>query len=140
MTKRGRGMAKRQAKSSGRRRTYTISLAHRKARGSGYERLSEIMAAARQLFVERGLENVTTREIAARVGISQTALFTYYKTKDEILDRLMVDAFSEFSRSLASVGQDSPTVAEWLRSAIRAYVRFGLAYPDEYRLAFMLIK
>lgn len=133
-------MAKRQAKSSGRRRTYRISLAHRKARGSGHERLTEIMAAARQLFVERGLENVTTREIAARVGISQTALFTYYKTKDEIHDRLMVDAFGELARSLASVGEDAPTLGDWLRRVIAAYVRFGLTYPDEYRLAFMLIK
>ena len=133
-------MAKARAKSAGRQRTYTISLAHRKARGSGHERMAEITAAARQLFVERGVENVTTREIAARVGISQTALFTYYKSKDEIWNRLMVDAFGELVKSLATVGQDAKNIAVWLRRLIKSYVQFGLTYPDEYRLAFMLVK
>ena len=45
-------------------KTYTISLANRKARGSGHERKGEILAAARSLFVEHGFENVSTRKIA----------------------------------------------------------------------------
>jgi AcrR family transcriptional regulator len=133
-------MGKARAKRVHRPRTYTISLAHRKARGSGHERMIEIMEAARQLFVERGVENVTTREIAARVGISQTALFTYYKTKDEILSRLMVDAFEEFAKTLAAVGNDAADPSDWLRRMIAGYVQFGLTRPDEYRLAFMLVK
>src|ERR1043166_1764335 len=96
-------------------RTYTISLAHRKARGSGHERLAEILAAAKALFVEDGVENVTTRKIAARVGISQTALFTYYRNKDEILARLMQDAFGELSRALAEIGSEAVDAEDWLR-------------------------
>ena len=134
-------MAKRRAKSrAAARRTYTVSLAHRKARGSGHERKTEITSAARQLFVERGVENVTTREIASRVGISQTALFTYYKTKDDILDQLMVDAFGELAKSLAAAEENATNTIDWLRGLIKGYVQFGLTYPDEYRLAFMLVK
>lgn len=102
--------------------------------------MAEIITAARELFVERGVENVTTREIAARVGISQTALFTYYKTKDDILNRLMADAFAEFAGSLATIDKEAANAADWLRRMVEAYVQFGLAHPDEYRLAFMLVK
>src|SRR5579859_5270420 len=84
-------------------RTYTISLENRKARGSGHERLGEILAAARALFLEHGAENVSTRKIAERVGISQTALFAYYKTKDDILAQLVRDAFQELDRAIAEV-------------------------------------
>jgi AcrR family transcriptional regulator len=121
-------------------RTYTISLANRKARGSGHERLGEILAAAKELFLEHGAENVTTRKIAERVGISQTALFSYYKTKDEILGRLMQDAFGELAHALANAGDAAADTRDWLQRAVAGYVGFGLKYPDEYRLAFMVVK
>src|SRR5258707_3773095 len=121
-------------------RTYTISLTNRKPRGSGHERLAEILVAAKELFVEAGVENVTTRKIAERVGISQTALFTYYRTKDEILSRLMQDAFGELARVVADAGKETPDTRDWLRRCVAGYVGFGLKYPDEYRLAFMVIK
>jgi AcrR family transcriptional regulator len=121
-------------------RTYTISLANRKARGSGHERLGEILAAARALFLEHGFENVSTRKIAERVGISQTALFAYYNTKDDILGRLIHDAFEELDRAIAEVDRTATDHLDWLRRGIAGYIAFGLSHPDEYRLAFMVIK
>jgi AcrR family transcriptional regulator len=121
-------------------RTYTISLAHRKARGSGHERLGEILAAAKALFLEHGIENVSTRRIAERVGISQTALFAYYKSKEEILGQLVRNFFIGLGEALAEVDRAASGHRDWLRRTIAAYVAYGLAYPDEYRLAFMVIK
>jgi AcrR family transcriptional regulator len=121
-------------------RTYTISLANRKARGSGHERLGEILEAARALFLEHGFENVSTRKIAERVGISQTALFAYYKTKDDILSRLIRDAFEELDRAMAEVDRTATDPRDWLERGIARYIAFGLSHPDEYRLAFMVIK
>ncbi len=46
----------------------------RKPRGHGHERRSEILTAAKQLFISEGYETVTTRQLAERVGISQTGL------------------------------------------------------------------
>lgn len=119
--------------------TYTISLANRKARGSGHERLGEILAAARELFLEHGFENVSTRKIAERVGISQTALFTYYKTKDDILNKLIRDAFEELDEAIEKVDRTSTDHRDWLRRRIAGYVAFGLSHPDAYRLAFMVL-
>jgi AcrR family transcriptional regulator len=121
-------------------KTYTISLAHRKARGSGHERLAEILTAARGLFLEHGFENVSTRKIAQQVGISQTALFSYYKTKDEILSHLIRDAFEELGRALDEVDRKAADNRDWLRRGIGDYIRFGLNHADEYRLAFMVIR
>jgi AcrR family transcriptional regulator len=127
-------------KKDGSSRSYTISLDHRKARGSGHERLPEILTAARALFAELGVENVTTRAIAARVGISQAALFAYYRNKDEIFIQVMHDAFAELARTLEDVDRQAVGTVDWLRRMIAGYVAFGLAHPDEYRLAFMVIK
>lgn len=127
-------------KTSESERTYTISLANRKARGSGHERLGEILDAARALFLEHGFENVSTRKIAQQVGISQTALFSYYKTKDDILNALIREAFEELDRALTEVDRTAKNPEDWLRRGIAGYVAFGLDHPDEYRLAFMVIK
>ena len=121
-------------------RTYTISLANRKARGSGHERLGEILAAAKTLFLEHGFENVSTRKIAQEVGISQTALFTYYKTKDDILGQLIRHAFEELDHALDEVDRTARDARDWLQGGIAGYLAFGLKHPDEYRLAFMVIK
>lgn len=121
-------------------RAHTVSLANRKARGSGHERLEEILRAARELFLEHGFENVSTRKIAERVGISQTALFAYYKTKDEILNRLIRDAFEELDRAIAEVDATAADPRDWLRRGIAGYIAFGLGHPEAYRLAFMVIK
>jgi len=121
-------------------RTYTISLANRKARGSGHERKGEILDAARALFLEHGVENVSTRKIAERVGISQTALFAYYRTKDDIFGQLIRDAFGELARALAEIDRQATDERDWLRRCIAGYIAFGLDHPDAYRLAFMVIK
>jgi AcrR family transcriptional regulator len=121
-------------------KTYVISLANRKARGSGHERLGEILAAARTLFLEHGFENVSTRKIAEQVGVSQTTLFAYYKTKDDILAKLIHDVFAELDRAIANVDRIARNPEDWLRQGIAGYIAFGLSHPDEYRLAFMVIK
>lgn len=121
-------------------KTYVISLANRKARGSGHERLGEILAAARTLFLEHGFESVSTRKIAEQVGVSQTTLFAYYKTKDDILAKLIQDAFAELDHAIAEVDRTAKDPKDWLRRGIAGYIAFGLSHPDEYRLAFMVIK
>jgi AcrR family transcriptional regulator len=80
---------------------------------------------------------VTTRQIAARVGISQTALYVYFKNKEDMLDRLVVDALRKLGAALDAVGAGVEDPVEYLRATLREYTRFGLENPDEYRLVFM---
>ena len=117
-------------------KSFVVSLENRKARGSGHERRGESLAGSRELFLELGFESVSTRQIAARVGISQTAFYNYFPTKDDLLDQLMTDAFAKLGAVLTEAAHDDPIQS--VRDAGRAYMRFGLEHPDEYRLAFML--
>ncbi len=110
----------------------------RKSRGSGHERVDEILAAARALFLDEGFENVSTRRIAKRAGISQTTLFLYYRTKDEILDRLKEAAFVKLGMAIRTIDRDVDSPEDYFRAVIPEYIRFGLRYPDEYRLAFLV--
>jgi AcrR family transcriptional regulator len=119
-------------------RFYVVSLDNRKARGSGHERPEEILAAARELFLAHGVESVSTRQIAKRVGISQTALYVYFKSKEDMLDELAEAAFRKLGAALSSVEARCPDPVDYLRATVQEYIRFGLENPDEYRLAFLL--
>jgi AcrR family transcriptional regulator len=77
-----------------------------------------VVAAARRLFVERGVAAVSIGDIATEVGLRRTSLYRYFPTKAHILQRwfdLEMDPLIE--RSLAVTGEyDDPAVAlaDWL--------------------------
>lgn len=119
-------------------KTFTVSLENKKARGSGHERKDEILSAAKHLFLEEGVHSVSTRRIAERVGISQTALYVYFENKDAILTSLTDAAFRKLGEALDEVERTATDPLDYLRKAIPAYMRFGLDHPDEYQIAFML--
>ncbi|MFM9443065.1 TetR/AcrR family transcriptional regulator [Streptomyces acidiscabies] len=49
------------------------------------EKLDRIVAAASELFAERGVDEVTTQQIADKADIGTGTLFLYAKTKGELL-------------------------------------------------------
>ena len=109
----------------------------RMPRGQGHLRKPEILAAAKDLFLSDGYEAFTTRKLAARVGLSQTGLYVYFKSKEELLDTLCRQSFvalgDDFRRAVAEAGEGMSR----LRALGLAYIQFGLAHPDEYRLTFL---
>lgn len=108
----------------------------RKPKGSGQERREEILAAAKELFVAEGFNRVTTRALAERTGLSQTGIYVYFRTKEEILRAIHDETHdalrAEFDR--AAAGAVSPE--DCLRRLMRAYIDFGLAHPAAYQLTF----
>ena len=112
----------------------------RKPKGQGGERREEILDAALHLFSAKGLQTVSTRQIAEAAGISQPALYAYFATKDDLIAELCVRAFATLSaRMEAGKAHWSPT-HEAFDKAMRVYVDFGLEQPDAYRVAFMIEK
>ena len=109
-----------------RSRTYLVSLENRKKRGSGCERPAEILKAARELFLENGVANVTTRQIAARVGISQTALYVYFANKEQMLERLEEETWCALTATLDAVETvpDPNDPAKPLKDTLVAFIRF----------------
>ena len=109
----------------------------RMPRGQGHLRRPEILAAAKQMFLTDGYEAFTTRKLAARVGLSQTGLYVYFRSKEELFDTLCRQSFvalgEDFRRAVAGAGEGMSR----LRALGLAYIQFGLAHPDEYRLTFL---
>jgi AcrR family transcriptional regulator len=109
----------------------------RKPRGQGASRHGEILEAAKRLFLTEGFERATIRKIAAAVGVSSAALYLYFPDKDAILRAIAESTFEALLACLEESQRQADTDLQRLRAGLRAYVAFGLAHPDEYRLTFL---
>jgi len=77
------------------------------------------------------------RRIALAVGVSPTALYVYFPDKDAILHAIAEAWFAELLDVAAASQRPDHSPAERVRAGLRAYVDFGLARPDAYRLTFL---
>ncbi len=109
----------------------------RKAKGEGHARRAEILGAAERLFVELGYEGATIRRIADEVGLSSTALYMHFADKSEILHEICRDAFEKLKVANGSVIAADAAPETRLRLLIEAYVDFGFANPNAYRLIYL---
>lgn len=109
----------------------------RKARGEGYQRRGEILAAARALFLKNGMDRVTVRAICAYVGVTAPALYRHFKDKREIIIALCNETFGRLLERFRQIRAAEADPLAALKQLMETYVRFALAHRDEYRLLFM---
>jgi TetR/AcrR family transcriptional regulator, mexJK operon transcriptional repressor len=78
-------------------------------------RVSELLDAAAEVFIEHGLEGASTNEIARRANCSKTTLYTRYPTKEKlflaVLKRRMELILSGFATTL----QPEPPIEQTLK-------------------------
>ena len=109
----------------------------RKRKGEGLQRRAEILDAAKQLFVEEGYAATTIRRIAAKLGVSSTALYVYFPDKDAILVEICDVTFAGLIAELDDVRRDATDPLDALAKSLEGYIRFGLCHPNEYELTFV---
>lgn len=109
-----------------------MGVAERKARAKENLR-QEILDAARDLFAKHGYDAVSMRKIAEKIEYSQTTIYLYFESKDEILDCLCEETFAKLIKKLELIEKDdSADPLDVLRRGIRAYIDFGLKNPNHY--------
>ena len=97
---------------------------------------TKILDAARELFVAEGYEAVTMRRIADRIEYSPTAIYFHFRDKETLLREICDADFLTLAHEIAVVAQIADPI-ERLRAIGLAYFRFGMNYPNHYRLMFM---
>ena len=98
----------------------------------------QILVAARELFVNDGYENVSMRKIANKIEYSPTTIYLYFKDKADLLDSVCKDTLLNLLKTLERLKNDKSDPVETLRKSGQAYVEFGLKYPQDYKLTFVI--
>lgn len=93
----------------------------------------EIVNAALNITRRRGAQAVTTRDIAAELGVSTRPIFTYFKSMDEVREEVRLAAQAVYERY----------AADGLRTRVpffgvgMQHIRFAREEPELYRLLFL---
>ena len=95
-----------------------------------------ILDAARELFVERGVEATTMRAIAERLECTAPAIYHHFADKQSLLRELVTQDIGALGAVFQRLGGVVDPVDRLVRLGL-AYVRFGLDHPQHYRLLFM---
>ena len=98
----------------------------------------QILAAARELFVNEGYEKVSMRKIADKIEYSPTTIYLYFKDKADLLDSVCKETLLNLLNTLEELRRDNTDPVETLRKSGKVYVEFGLKYPQDYKLTFVI--
>ena len=96
----------------------------------------QILDVARELFAREGYESVTMRKIAEAIEYSPTAIYLYFKDKEQLLNELCHADFQTLARDFQKIAEVRDPI-ERLKKTGLSYIEFGLRYPNHYRLMFM---
>ncbi len=110
----------------------------RARRGEGDRLREEILEAAEYLLAKYGHDDaVSIRAVANRVGCTPPAIYLHFEDKTQLLFEVCARQFNQLTQSIdeAVEGIDDPV--ENLMAGSKAYIAFGLAHPEHYRILFM---
>ncbi|MES2911678.1 MAG: TetR/AcrR family transcriptional regulator [Pseudomonadota bacterium] len=81
-------------------------------------RAAEIIAAARETFLEKGFERASVSEIATKVGVVEGLLYSYFPTKRDLLNEVLRGMYEPLIREM----EEGFSRLQGLRSRMRFLV------------------
>ena len=109
------------------------------ARPKSEDKRNAILDAATRLFAERGLAASPTSEISKLAGVAEGTLFTYFGTKDELINSLYREIKLELADAMMSDFPRKKNVRSRTRHVWDRYVRWGIANPKQRKVLGQLL-
>jgi len=100
------------------------------------ETREKILEAARELFIEKGFEGVSMRQIANKIEYTPTTIYGHFADKDELFMEVCHEDFAKLAGTFTKAARIADPV-ERLRRIGHIYTEFGLENPNHYRRMFM---
>jgi AcrR family transcriptional regulator len=101
------------------------------ARPKGEDKRNAILEAATRLFAERGLATAPTSTISNWAGVAEGTLFTYFRTKDDLIKSLYREIKLELADAMMSDFLRKKNVRTRRRHVWDRYAKWGIANPKQ---------
>ena len=88
------------------------------------------------MLEQAGPEAISFRAIARAAGVSQTAPYNHFSSKEHLLATLATSGFRKLEGSQAAAARGARSDKAPIERLARAYVRFACRQPQLYRLMF----
>lgn len=102
-------------------------------KGHKYEvRRIQILDAAASVFAELGYLRASTGDIAARLGMRQSNLYYYVRSKDEALAEICLAALKNYIHNISDILERQGPFPAKLRAAVSAHLEILTERPDHF--------
>ncbi len=90
----------------------------------------QILAAAEQEFLTKGYDGARTTSIAKSAGVTHAMLHYYFRTKEQLFERIVDEKFHTMSHSMfAIMGDPKQPIVERIKGGISAHFDFIAQNP-----------
>ncbi len=96
----------------------------------------QIMEVAEEMFLSKGFAMTTTTEIARRVGCNQALVHYYFRTKDNLFEKLFERKFTILASAISSDSLKNSGLKEKIEAIVTTHLNVIIANP---KLPFLVI-
>ncbi len=97
---------------------------------------ARILAAACDIYLEGGSKGLSMRRVASRVGLTPTAIYRYFDSKESLHQQVLQEGFRAFASYLLPARQGL-TPIDRLHRAADAFFQFAIEQARYYELLFL---
>ncbi|MGB1289550.1 MAG: TetR/AcrR family transcriptional regulator [Porticoccaceae bacterium] len=95
-----------------------------------------LLTVATDMIAENGIESLSLRKLAEKVGVSRTAAYHYFQDKNHLLCAIAAEGFRRWQSSLDQLSSDHLSDLDRFEQYILGYINFATSNPEEYELMF----
>ncbi len=82
----------------------------------------KIFDAATELFLEKGVDRTSVRDIAAKAGINLALMNYYFRSKENLFDTIFSELVIKNTRTLIQILDSDQSLEEKIRQYVAAYI------------------
>jgi AcrR family transcriptional regulator len=87
------------------------------------EKRKRILQHAAKIFAKKGYEKASLEEIASRLKLTKASLYHYFRSKEEVLYLIQLEALEEILEDTTAIVQSESSPSVKLKELIVAYIR-----------------
>jgi TetR/AcrR family transcriptional regulator, cholesterol catabolism regulator len=113
---------------------FTVSAARPLPQRKSDNKLQLILEHAAEVFARKGFEGASMRDLSRSTGISLSGLYHYVPSKQQLLHRIQMDAFSQILARLEDRLKGVDDAEQRVRILIQNHLEYFLAHPVEMKV------
>lgn len=97
---------------------------------------AEVLATARRVLAERGVDGLTLSAVARELDVVPSALYRYVGSRDELIATLLGDAYTDLADAVERAAASTPDPVRGMVAAADAWRAWAHRFPGEFVLVF----
>ncbi len=102
-----------------------------------HKNLKDSLIDTALLMVKKdGISSITLRELSKKLGVSRSAIYRHFDSKDDLIKAIIQIAFSRFDAGIPVEIIESDDIVDSFRIMAKGYIGFAMDNPNIYRMMF----